>query len=135
MYAAKTSEAVLAGGGRKDGASVAVRLVAALGAACAVWMALMLVAAATGRIVLELVQWVGALILTVLGSGLRLPLGLVPAALAQLTATWPAFHLAQFARYAVGDGAGVDLIPHVVSVVGVAVAFVVIARRGLGKAR
>jgi hypothetical protein len=131
MHAARLPEAGLAGGGRHGGVSVAARLVTALGVACAVWVAAMLVAAAVGRIVLELVQWVGALVLTVLASGLRLPLAVAPHALAQLTAIWPAFHLGQFAGYAIGDRAGVDLVPHVVGLVGVAVVFFVIARRGL----
>jgi hypothetical protein len=131
MYAAKSPEAVLAGGGKQDGLSVAARLVAALGVACAVWVGSMLVAAATGRVVLELAQWVGEIILAVLGSGLQLPFGLMPHVLAQLTAIWPAFHLAQFARYAVGAAAGVDLVPHVTGAVGIAVVFVVIARRFL----
>jgi hypothetical protein len=135
MYAAKLPEVALAAGDRHGSLPVAARLVTALGVACAVWIASMLVAAAVGRILLELVQWVGALVLAVLGSGLRLPLGVVPHGLAQLTPIWPAFHLGQFARYALGDGIGVDLVPHVVGLVGVAAVFFVIARRGLGNVR
>ena len=135
MYAAKLPGAVLAGGGGHGAVSVAARLVAALGVACVAWVASMLAAAAVGRILLELVQWVGALVLFVLGSGLRFPVALVPHALAQLTAIWPVLRLGQFARYAIGAGAGLDLVPHVVGLVGMAVVFFVIARRGLGRVR
>jgi hypothetical protein len=95
----------------------------------------MVAAATVGRILLELVQWVGVFVLAVLGSGVRVPMAVVPHALTQLTAVWPAFHLAQLARYAVGDGVGVDLVPHLVGVVGIAALFFGIARSGLRKVR
>jgi hypothetical protein len=134
MYAANSPQAV-AGGGRQEGLAVVVKVMTALGLAGAVWVGAMLLAATVGRLLLELVQWVGVLVLAVLGSGIRVPLAVVPHALAQLTAVWPAFHLAQFARYAVGNGSGVDLVPHVAGVVGIAVLFFALALRGLRTGR
>jgi hypothetical protein len=123
MFAANSPGRVFAG-----------RIITALLLALGVWIAVMLAAATVGRLVLELVQWVGVLVLAVLGSGLRVPLTVTPHALAQLTAGWPAFQLGQVARYAVGNG-GVDLLPHVVGVAGTAALFLVMARRGLRQVR
>ncbi len=145
MYAANSSAAVLTHGAKRNGmvvggivgrnaVSLAGRVITALVLAMAVWIGLMLAAATVGRVVPELVQWVGVLVLGMLGSEIRVPLSVVPHALAQLTAVWPAFHVGQLARYAAANG-GIDLVPHVVGVAGLAVLFFVLARRGLRQVR
>ena len=141
MVAANSPGAVLASGGKRIGmslagldgrgaVSLAGRVILALVLAIGGWIVSMLAAATMGRLVLELAQWVGMLVLAVLGSRVQVPLSMMPHALAQLTAVWPTFHLGQFARYALGNG-GVDLLPHVVSLLGIAGLFLVIARRVL----
>jgi hypothetical protein len=131
MYAANVVGTV---GEGRYGLFLVVRVAVALVLAVAVWFAMMVVAATTGRLVLELGQWVGALVLEVLGTGIRLPLSGLLHALAQIASVWPAFHLGQFARYEMGSG-GVDLVPQGLSLVAIAVVFCVIARRGPRKVR
>jgi hypothetical protein len=145
MVAENLPEAVLAGGGKRIGtalarmdrgyaASLAGRVITALGLASGVWIAAIVAPAAIGGLVLGLVQWVGVLVLAVLGSGIRVPLSVMPHALAQLTAVWPVFHVDQLVRYAAGS-AGIGLLPHVTGVAAMAAVFFVMARRGLREVR
>ncbi len=115
-------------------AMLATRLITALILAAVVWIGMMVLAATAARVVVELVPWVGVFVLDVLGSGIRVPMSGVPHSFMQLTAVWPTFHITQLVHYAVGNG-GVDLLPHVLSLGGVAALFLVIARRGLRQVR
>jgi hypothetical protein len=134
MYAANSAETAPAQGNGRYGVSLAVPVAVALVVAFTAWAAMMVAAATAGRLVLELGQWVGELVLEVLGAGIRQSLPAVPHALAQLTSVWPAFHFGQFARYAVEWG-GVDLVPHGLSFVVIAVLFCLTLRRGLRNVR
>jgi hypothetical protein len=131
MYAASIA---LAGWNRRRDILLLSRIAIALLLALTVWFAMMVAAAAVGRLVLELGQWVGVLVLEVLGAGLRMSLPAGPHALGQLTSMWPSFHLGQLTHYAMGAD-GVDLLPRWLSLVGIAVLFCLFARRGLGKVR
>ncbi len=133
MYAANDAGPVTVEKGHGV-AILATRLVTALILAVVVWIGMMLLAAAAARLFMELVPWVGVFVLDVLGSGIRVPMSGVPHAFMQLTAVWPTCHLTQLVHYAVGEG-GVDLVPHVLSLAGVAALFLVIARRGLSRVR
>ncbi len=115
-------------------ATLATRLTTALILAVIVWIGMMVLAAAAARLVTALVPWVGVFVLDVLGSGIRVPMSGVPHSFMQLTAVWPTFHITQLVHCAVGNG-GVDVVPHVLSLGGVAALFLVIARRGLRKVR
>jgi len=124
----------LAGVNRRDAVSLAGRMITALALAVGIWVGVMLAAATVGRLVLELVQWVGVLVLAVLGSGARVQMLVLPHALAQLTSVWPAFHVGQLARDAVGPG-GIDLLPRVAGIAGAAALFFLAARRALRDVR
>ena len=67
-------------------------------------------------------------------SGLWLPLSVLPHALAQLAPVWPAYHLAKLTQYVLGEG-DTSFWPHVLDLVGISVAFFMLARRGLRKVR
>jgi predicted permease len=112
----------------RDTASLVRRVVTALAAAVGVWFAVMLAAATVGRLVLELAEWVGVLLVAVVGNSIQVPLSVVPHVLA--IAAWPASHLDRFAWYAVGSTDGIDLVPRVLGLTGTAVLFFVLVRRG-----
>ncbi|NYZ61783.1 ABC transporter permease [Luteimonas deserti] len=62
-------------------------------------------------------------------SGLWLPLSMLPAWLAQLAPLWPAYHLAQVALQVVGQGGAGSMWGHAGVLLGVGVAFSVLAQR------
>jgi hypothetical protein len=126
------ANAALAVGEGRYGVLLVARVAMALVLAVAVWLGMMVAATTAGRLVLELGQWAGMFVLEVLGAGIRMSLLAGPHALAHLTSVWPSFHLGQVAQYAMGSD-GVDLLPHGLSLVGIAVLFVVFVRRGLRK--
>jgi ABC-2 type transport system permease protein len=67
-------------------------------------------------------------------AGIWVPLSVLPHVLAQLAPVWPAYHLARLTQSAVGDGP-LDMLPHVLDLLGMAALFFAVARRALRKLR
>jgi len=66
-------------------------------------------------------------------SGLWMPLAVLPAFIAKIAPTWPAWHLGRLALAAVGQAPGEPLLPHALALGAVAVVFTWLARRRLAR--
>jgi len=66
-------------------------------------------------------------------SGLWMPLAVLPAFIAKIAPTWPAWHLGRLALAAVGQAPGEPLLPHALALGAVTVAFTWLARRRLAR--